>query len=367
MHTNVTIEKKPGSLVVITGELPYTDLEAHRAEAVRRLAQDVAIDGFRKGHVPEQILISKIGEMPIITEMAEHALSAAYPKIVAEHELEVIGYPQISITKIAKENPLGFTITVAVVPDMELPDYFKIAQTINKDKESKEVTDQEVTDQINEILRQKAAYERLQKKAQVPSDHVHGEDCDHDHTEPTEDIEDAPLPELTDEFVKTLGAPGQFETVDDFKNKVREHLTIQKAQDTDSRHRAKITDSIIAETKIELPQVMIDAEINQMFAQMDSDLSRASLKMEDYLGHIKKTKEDLIQEWTPSAEKRAKLQLVLNEIAKREKIEADPSLVDAQADTLLEQYKDADVKRVRIYVASVLTNEAVLKKLEEAS
>lgn len=367
MHTNVTIEKKPGSLVVITGELPYEELEKYRAEAVRHLAQDVEIDGFRKGHVPEQILISKIGEMPLITDMAEHALSNAYPKIVTEHALEVIGYPQISITKIAKGSPLGFTITVAVVPEMELPDYFAIAQKINKEKESKEVTDQEVTDQINEILRQKAAYERLQAKAQPASDHVHDENCSHEDAEPVEDIKDLPLPELTDEYVKGIGQPGQFETVEDFKSKVREHLTIQKAQDVDSRHRAQITDSIIAETKIELPQVMIDAEINQMFAQMESDLSRASLKMEDYLGHIKKTKEDMIAEWTPSAEKRAKLQLVLNEIAKRENIEADPSLVDAQTDTLLEQYKDADIKRVRIYVASVLTNEAVLKKLEETA
>ena len=365
MHTNVTIEKKPGSLVVITGELPYADLEAHRKDAVKHLAEEIEIDGFRKGHVPEQILISRIGEMPLITEMAEHALSEAYPEIVAEHGLDVIGYPQIGITKIAKDNPLGFTITVAVVPDMELPDYLKIAKKINEDKESKEVTDEEVTDQINEILRQKAAYERLQAKAQH-ADHDHeGHDHDHVHEEPIEDPKDIPLPPLTDEYVKGLGQPGQFETVEDFKNKIREHLTIQKAQDVDSRHRAKITDTIIDETRLEIPQVMIDAEINQMFAQMESDLERASLKIEDYLNHIKKTKEDLKREWMPSAEKRAKLQLVLNEIAKREKIEADPSLVDAQTDALIAQYKDADAKRVRVYVTSVLTNEAVLKKLEE--
>lgn len=365
MHTNVTIEKKPGSLVVITGELPFEDLEAHRKNAVKRLAQEVDIDGFRKGHVPEHILVGKIGEMALITEMAERALSDAYPKIVTEHKLDVIGYPQIGITKIAKNNPLGFTITVAVVPDMELPDYFAIAKKINADKEPKEVTDEEVTTQINEILRQKTAYERLQKKAQHDPNHVHDEQCDHEHEDPIEDAQDIPLPELTDDYVKGLGQPGQFETVADFKAKIREHLTIQKAQDVDSRHRAKITDTIIADTKLELPQVMIDAEINQMFAQMESDLERAQLKMEDYLTHIKKTKEDLKKEWTPSAEKRAKLQLVLNEIAKREHIEADPSLVDAQTDALTAQYKDADAQRVRVYVTSVLVNEAVLKKLEE--
>ncbi len=367
MHTNITIEKKPGSLVVITGELPYADLEMHRGKAVSALSKEVEIDGFRKGHVPEQILLSKIGEMPLITEMAERALSAVYPKLVAEHKLDVIGYPQIGITKIAKDNPLGFTITVAVVPEITLPDYFAIAKKVNADKASKEVTEEEVTTQINDILRQKVAYERLQKKAQ-PHDHAHDENCDHEHEHeeaPIEDAKDIPLPELTDEYVKTLRKPGQFENVEDFKTKMREHLTIQKAQDVDSFHRAKITDAVIAETTLELPQVMVDAEINQMFAQMETDLERAQLKVDDYLNHIKKTRDDLKKEWTPSAEKRAKLQLVLNEIAKVEKIEADSSLVDAQTDTLLEQYKDADEKRVRVYVTSVLTNEAVLKKLEE--
>jgi trigger factor len=365
MQIDVTIEKKPGSLVTITGELPFEALERHRASAVSTLSKDIQIDGFRKGHVPHDVLVSKIGEMPIITEMAERALSEAYPHIVTNNSLDVIGYPQISITKIAKGNPLGFTITVAVVPSVTLPDYFGLAQKINADKESKEVTDEEVEGQIKDILRQKVAYERLQQKAQT-KEHVHDENCDHDHDPaPIEDAKDLPLPELTDEYVQALGKPGQFTGVEDFKTKIREHLTIQKAQDVDSRHRAKITDAIIAEATVEMPQVLVDAELNQMFAQMETDLERAQLKVEDYLNHIKKTKEDLKKDWAPSAEKRAKLQLVLNEIAKRENITPDQSLVDTQVDALLAQYKDADEKRVRVYVSSVLTNEAVLKKLEE--
>jgi trigger factor len=366
---NITIEKKPGSLVIMTGELPFEVLEKHRAGAVAAVAKEVEIDGFRKGHIPESILIQKIGEMPIITEMAERALSHVYPELVTMHKLDVIGYPQIGITKIAKGNPLGFTITVAVVPEVTLPDYEKIAKDINKEKESKGVTDEEVTSQISEILRQKAAYERLQEKAKQNAGHVHDENCDHDHEEqkPLEDIKDLPLPELTDEYVKSLGKPGQFESVEDFKSKIREHLTVEKAREVDSRHRAKITDAIIEKTMVELPQIMVDAEINQMFAQMEDDLTRAQLKMEDYLGHINKTKDDLKKDWTPSAEKRAKLQLVLNEIAKKENVTPDQSRLDAEVDQLMTQYKDADEKRVRVYVASVLQNEEVMKKLEAAA
>lgn len=361
--TKFTIEKKPGSLVIITGEVPYEELAKHRSSAVSAIGKEMEIDGFRKGHVPESIIVQKVGEMAILNEMAERTLREYYPHILTEHTLDVVGYPQISITKIAKDNPLGFTITVAVMPEMKLPDYLGIAKDINKNKESKEVTEEEVAKQINEILRQKVAYERLQGKAKDAEGHVHDENCKHDE-EPVEDIKDLPLPELTDEYVKTFGKEGQFTSVEDFKTKIKEHLTIEKARDVDSRHRAKITDSIIEKTELELPQVMIDAEINQMLAQMNDDLTRAQLKMEDYLGHIKKTQEDLVKEWTPSAEKRAKLQLVLNEIGKKESIVPDPSLVDHEVSNLLEHYKDADEKRVRVYVTSVLTNEAVLKKLE---
>jgi len=373
----ITVEKQPGSVVHITGEIPFTELEKHRKSAVASIGKEIEIDGFRKGHIPESVLISKIGEMSLLTEMAERALSEVYPELVAFHALDIIGYPKISITKLAKDNPLGFSITVAIVPDITLPDYYEIAKGVNANKESKEISDEDVSKQIEDILRQKIAYERLQAKAgtskEVP--HVHDENCNHDHAD-HDHIEESSLdtdakteaiklPELTDDYVKTLGKPGQFTSVDDFKSKIKEHMTVEKARDVDSRHRARITDGIIEKTTVELPQVMIDAEINQMFAQMEEDLKRAQLKMDDYLNHIKKTKEDLIKEWTPSAEKHAKLQLVLNEIAKKENITPDPSLVDHEVSHILEQYKDADEKRVRVYVSSILTNEAVLKKLEE--
>jgi len=86
--------------------------------------------------------------------------------------------------------------------------------------------------------------------------------------------------------------------------------------------------------------------------------------MDDYLKHIKKTKEELEKEWTPAAEKRAQLQLILNEIAKDSDIKPDEKQLEEQVKQLLEQFKDADERRVRIYVASMMTNEAVMKMLE---
>jgi trigger factor len=370
--TTFTVEELPGSEVKISGELPYVELESERNAALVALGKNVELDGFRKGHVPAPVLEKHLGEMAILGEMAERAIAHSYPHIIEEHKIEAIGHPKIEVTKIAAENPLGFTVTVAVIPSFTLPDYNKIAGETNKNRPGDEVTEEEVNEKIKEIQTQKRAYERMQDLAAKNAVKAESGDGTTDLPTPESEVDkgaidkDTPLPELTDELVKTLGQPGQFETVEDFEAKLREHLEIEKKQHNAAKHRADITDDIIEKTDITLPQVLIDSEINQMFAQMQEDLDKADLKMDDYLTHIKKTKDDMKAEWSPAAEKRAKLQLVLNEIAKAEEIVPNAEAVDAQTKELQERFKDADEQRVRLYVASVLLNEQVMKMLEEA-
>ncbi|MCB9814586.1 hypothetical protein H6784_04185 [Candidatus Nomurabacteria bacterium] len=365
--TAFTVEELPDSQVKISGELPYAELQSERTAAVVALGKNVTLDGFRKGHIPTPVLEKHIGEMAIMTEMAERAIAHAYPHIIEEHKIEAIGQPQIEVTKIAPENPLGFTATVAIIPKFTLPDYEAIAKEVNKKRPSDEVTEAELDEKIKEIQTQKRAYERMQNLANQKAPEADGAtDLPTPESEAAkaEDDKDAPLPELTDEYVKTLGQPGQFETVADFKAKLREHVEIEKKQTNAAKHRADITDGIIAKTEIKLPKILVESEINQMFAQMQEDLNRSELKMEDYLTHIKKTKDDLAAEWKPAAEMRAKLQLILNEIAKKEEVIPNKEQLDAQTKELLTRFKDADEHRVRLYVASVLLNEEVLKMLE---
>jgi trigger factor len=361
----VLVTPQEHSMLKIEGEIPYASLLSHRARALAELGKNISIDGFRKGHIPEKVLLARIGEMALLTEMAERALALAYPEIIRENKIDALGHPQISITKIAKDNPLGFSALVAIVPEITLPDYKKIARAAKK--ESATVSDEDVTEAAKDIERQKRAYERMQQKAAAKKQQDQsGLSLPTSETvDPQESKEkDSPMPELTDEYVKTLGA---FTSVDDFKTKLREHLTIQKIQEVAATHRAAITDDIIGMSVIDVPRILIDAEIGQMFGQMEQDLARANLRIDDYLGHIKKTKEALASEWSPAAEKRAKLQLILNEIAKKESITAASDAVDREVAHLLEQYKDADKERVRLYVTSMLTNDEVLKMLENES
>ena len=362
------IEELPDSQVKITGALPYIELQSERKAALVALGKNVELDGFRKGHVPTPVLEKHLGESNILAEMAERAISHAYPHIITEHNIEAIGHPHIEVKKLAPDNDLEFSATVAVVPTFTLPDYNKIAQEINKNRPADEVTDQELEDKIKEIQQQKRAYERMQKLSEQSKEEADAEAAELPTPESVEkkveEDTDAPLPELTDESVKGLGQPGQFESIADFKTKLREHIETEKKQQNAAKHRANITDGIIAVTEMSLPKILIDSEINQMFAQMEDDLKRSELKMDDYLAHIKKTKEELAEEWKPAAMKRAQLQLVLNEIAKKEELVPDAEQVTAQTKELLERFKDADEHRVRLYVASVLLNEEVMKGLE---
>lgn len=366
------VEKLEGSKVKITGEIPHEEIEKQRSPALKTLGKNVKLDGFRPGHVPEAVLTQKLGEMAILTEMAERALAAVYPEVVKAHGLDAIGNPKIEITKIAPGNPLGFSATVYVMPAIKLADYMKIAKAENKEKGEATVTDEEVEEQIKTILRSKAAYERLQQKAAAgeKETHTHAdgtvhEGPDHDeHGRPLEDINNLEIPELTDEVVKTLGMPGQFNDVTDFRAKIREHLEIEKKREVEGKRRAALTDKIIEGSAFELPDILVETELAQMFGQMEEDIKRAGMTMEQYLEHMKKTREDLKKEWSPTAEKRARLQLVLNEIAKEEEVELDKEKLEEETKHLLEHYKNADPLRVRVYVASVLQNEAVMKLLE---
>jgi FKBP-type peptidyl-prolyl cis-trans isomerase (trigger factor) len=239
---SITVEKLPGSEVKIMGEVPYIYLDAYRKHAVEHVQHGMELPGFRPGHIPESILIQKVGEMALITDMAEHALEDAYRDIVEYHKIDVIGHPKVSITKLAKDNPLGFSITVAVLPEFTLPDFKKIASDINKNKESKEVTEEDVTKQVEDILRQKVAYERLQEKARLKAEVEKQKAALGDTALPTPESEAAkavdeaiddpsklPLPELTDEYVKTLGQPGQFNSVAEFRGNIsprKKHKTL---------------------------------------------------------------------------------------------------------------------------------------------
>lgn len=360
MPLSITKKDLGNSQVQFTGVLPYEEFIQHEEAALLRLAKTLEVDGFRKGTVPPTIARNHIQDLVLLEAMAEEALMKAYGDIIANHAPNAIGRPDIRITKIARDNPLEFTVEVTLLPEVALPDYKKIAKENNKDKKEVSVTDEEVAKSLAELQKLRA---RKNETHTHEDGSVH-EGPAHDGEEHVEGaLEDEPLPELSDEFAQSFG--DQFKTIDDLKDKIRENMLMEKRVIEDDRIRAGIAEKIVEGVKIDLPTMLIDAEIERMAYQMESDLASSGLSMIDYAKNIGKTVEDIKKEWRPSAEKRVKLQLAIDEIAKKEDIKADPAKVEMEVAQIKAMYKDVDPMRAQIYVEGQLKNEAVFKFLGE--
>lgn len=362
--TNLKIEKQKASTVVITGELPWDDFKQYRQKALKKLSEIVAIDGFRKGHVPEDILIKNIGELAVLEEMASFAFQSIYSKIVIENKINAIGRPSIQITKLASENPLGFSITTAVLPEVKLPDYKKIAEDLNKKKQKEEVEEKEIEETIEEIRTMKAKQDLFKKMQDgtAPESSV-----ENNKTESVEDVqkridEKLELPEFNDEFVKTLG---DFKDVDDFKARLKENLSFEKERRAADKHRIDTMEAISKETNVELPQIMIDAEIDQIIHSIKSDVTRMGMTFEKYLESAGKTEDEIRKDVSADGEKRAKFQVIVASIAKEQNLHPELDVMNKEIEHIKKHYPEASDESLQSYVETILTNDLVFKFLDK--
>lgn len=341
-YTNTSVTRKPGSSVEIAGEIPVDTIARDRDAALARLSAELELDGFRRGHVPKEVAAKHLGEQKILEESAERLISTALGGIIQEHELDIVGRPDVRVNKLAPGNPIEFTVTAALYPEVTLPKYRTIASEIVKntmDPEKVEVTDKEFENQMLDLRT------RLAQKPQ-------------EEGAPAETPE--PI-ELTDELVKQLG---DFENVEDFKTKMRAQMQREKVQKEYEKRRLAIADKVIAETKVEVPDLFIESELDKMLQELEANVTRMGVSLEDYLTHAKKAPEDLRKDWRSEAEKRAKLQLVLTAIAKKEELKPEEERVVRETAHIMEHYPDATEASVHSYVTAMLTNEEVFKLLE---
>jgi FKBP-type peptidyl-prolyl cis-trans isomerase (trigger factor) len=338
----VTVTKLPESMVEIKGEITWDAFSAFETKAFNRLAALLEIDGFRKGNVPEAVARKHVTDELILTDMAELAMQEFYPVIATEERIDVIGRPELAITKIARGSALGFSIRSAVLPDITLPDYKKLAKDVGP---AQPVAVEEADiDKVLLDLQQLRAY-----------GHVHQEGDAHEHAH------DEPLPEVNDEFAKSFG---DFKTVADLRDKIKENISREKEQESKDKRRIAIMEAIIEKLDFHVPAILLKSEQDKMLSQIEADITRAGLSMDDYLAHAKKTREGIMEEFKPEAEKRARFQLVVNAIARDAKISATDEEVDAETERLMGMYPGADLHRTKAYADMILTNEKTLSMLE---
>ncbi len=350
-YKDIKVNPLPDREIEILGSITAEKMSLMREKALQKFRTSVEIPGFRLGNAPDNLIAQKVGEIRLLEEAAEIALTEEYPNILEEHKIDAIGRPDITITKIGIGNDLEFKIKTSLLPEVKLADYRKVAssQHIASRKESSdlEITDKEIDDVLLNI-RQNIAHQKVHEEA--------GGGHEHKHREVTE----ADLPEVNDEFAKMMGAKG----LEDFKLKIKENIAKEKELKEKDKRRTAILESVMADSQIDLPKIIVEGEIEKMLAQFKDDIGRAGISFPDYLKHIKKTVEDLKIEWKDTAIKRAKSQVILNTIAKEESITPKEEDVKKEMDHILSSYKEADRFRVRMYVETFLTNELVFQFLE---
>ena len=355
------IDKKelPKGLVELKVIVDEKEFESYHDKAFQAVQQAVEIDGFRKGNAPEDLITKKYGDMIILEEMANMALREAYVQAVEDHKLNPISEPQVTITKIAKGNPLELTITVPVMPELNLPDYKKVAKETVADGEKIEVTDKDIEDVLEEL-----------RKGRIHAhEHDHeGHDHTHDHDEHTHEEgskkKEVKLPPLDDTFAQSFGE--NFKTLTDLKTKVGENLKLEKEQKLKEKRRGAIMEKLVAETKVDLPEAIIEGELSNMLNQMKADITRFGGTWEEYLVHAKKTEDEIKADWKEDARKRALSQLILHKISQAEKLTATEEEVEVELVRLLATVQDADEERAKAYLYQALTNDKVLRFLEGA-
>jgi trigger factor len=348
--TNVTISRDDSRWELeIRAEISADELAKYYAGALKEVAADAKIDGFRPGKAPESVVLKHYGEQAILEHAAEHAVKHEIPEILAKEKANIVESPRVSIEPPVSGQSLKFVARAPLAPEVKLPDYKKIAAAKNAEKTEAVVTDEEHAETMKHLKREKARIVEMEA-GKDPAEAM----------QIAREMEENKLPELDDEFVKTLG----YEDVGKFSEVVRENLKNEKELKETEKRRAAMLDELVKKSDIKYPTILKEYELDDMEARMAGDLERMGTTVDKYLASVKKTREDIRKEWDKQADERAKVRLVLSEIARAEKIALDPAHLEHEIEHAKKHYPNADDTALRAHISHAMRNEAVINFLE---
>lgn len=413
------------SQVKLTVELTAEELLPYVEKAGRRLAEQMNIPGFRKGQAPMEVVVKQVGEMAVYEQAAELAVQKTLPQAIEQEKLRTVGQPAIALDKIAPGNPLVYTATVPLMPEVTVGDIKKITAK----KEEAKVTDEDVEKVLTNVRRMRSTDKPVEREAKVgdkveisfqvfldnvpvdggssqsyplvlgektmipgfeeqvfgmkkdqekefkldfPKDYTQkmlaGKTCD--FKVKLIAVNEIVMPELDDAFAATLG---DFKTVEDMKKAVRENVQQEKQQNADTAFERDMLEQLINLSKFgDVPEVMITQETRVMIGEMEQNIARQGLNFDDYLTHLKKDRKTLMLDLTSDAVKRIKSALVIRAMAEDRKVEASKEEIEKEVHELEHMYEgnEAALRQVRSpsyleYLSFVIRNRKTLHWLKE--
>jgi len=411
------------SQVEISVTISHDELKNLLTKAAQTLSEQAKIAGFRPGKVPYDVLKAKVGEMKIYEEAAALAVQSSYLEIATKEKLEPLGSPQIDFEKLAPNNDFTYKATVNLIPEVKIGDYKSV-----KIKEKEIVVKDEDINKIIEEVRNQRATEVLEAKEISQDDRV---EIDFDIFRDNVPIENGAqkkypliigsnmfipgfednliglkaseekefelkfpekyhnsnlagkpakfkvkvlavykrtLPELNDDFAKSVG----IETMAKLKEQIEHNIKHEEHHKEEERVEIEMLEKLIDKSQFgELPDVLVNAEVNKMLQEIESNISMQGLKFADYLKHLNKTAEQMKLEFVPQAIKRVKGALLTRTIFLQEKMEIPESEADKELEAAGQMYKqypdmlkNLRTPQYREYIRNLIANRKVMDFLK---
>lgn len=376
----------------ITIKIEGKEWEEAMDKAFQKANKKAKIDGFRPGKAPKDIFIKKYGKESLMMDAADLSINDAYLKMLEENkDLEIVAQPELKL-KSLDENGVEFVFTLTLKPEVKLGKYKGLKVT----KDSTEVTEEEIDETIMN-MRNRYAENRVKDgeivdgdvavidfegfKDDVPfeggkaegyslkigshtfipgfeealvgmkageSKDIHLTFPEDYHSEELKgqpvvfkvtvnEVKETIIPELSKEFYEDLGMEG-INDEESLRNQVKENIAARKEMEAENKYTDDLLKAAIENMTVEVPEVMVTEEIDRMLRQYEDNLKMQGLTLEQFYQFTNSDEAALKDQMKEEALNRVKARLLLEEVAKVEKLEISDEEADQEVEKLAERY-----------------------------
>ncbi|HJC04940.1 MAG TPA: trigger factor [Candidatus Enterocloster excrementipullorum] len=389
---SVQVEKLEKNMAKLTVEVSQEQFQDAMKKAFNKNKNRFNIPGFRRGKAPMSMIEKMYGEGVFYEDAADEAINATCMDAMNESGLDIVSRPEVTVEQIGKDKPFIYSALVAVKPEVTLGEY----KGVEVQKADAEVTDADVEAELKRVQDQNARLVTVEDRPVADGDQTvidfegyvdgetfdggsaedfqltigsHafidtfeeqligkniGEECEVNVTFPTEyhakelagkpamfkvtvkEIKVKELPELDDEFASEVS---EFETLDEYKEDIKAKLSERKQKAAASENENRVVDKVVENASMEIPDRMLDGQIDNMVQEMARNMESQGLSMDLYLKYTGMTSEQIREQMRPQAEKRIKTRLTLEAVVKAENIQVSDERLDEEIKKLADNYK----------------------------
>ena len=390
------------NMVKLVIEASAEEFEAGLNAAYNKNKNKISVPGFRKGKAPRKMIEQLYGSQIFFEDAANEIIPDAYADAAKESGLDIVSQPKVSIEQLEAGKPFIFAAEVAVRPEVELGEYKGVEVT----KADAELTDADVEEELKKVQDQNSRTVSVEDRAVKDGDmtvidfegFIDGEAFDggkgenypltigsHSFIDTFEEqmigmnigeekelnvtfpedyhaenlkgkpatfkvtvkeIKEKQLPELDDDFAQDVS---DFDTLAEYKDDLKKKIAERKESEAKAKKESEAIEKVVEAAKMDIPQAMIDTQVNRMLEDFAMRLQQQGLSVEQYFQYTGMTADKIMEEMKPEAVKRIKNSLVLEAVAKAENIEVSEEEFEAELQKMADMYK-MEIEKIKEFM-----------------